>query len=268
MRKVCIIGTAPSGVKAPYDDKSWEIWGVSERGDYVTRATRWFELHSDATMPQPPGEYRKCVKVWADGAPLYMLDPDPSLGDVKTYPRERIEKRFGTYFMSSSASWMYALAIEEGVEEIAVYGVDMEYGTEYAEQRTGMRHFMALAHAEGIKVHKLLDSGLAYEPVPYPECLEDPLLLKMKLRKESIDRFAKDCSAAKIANDQMIVSCNSKIEEARLSMKKGYDPEARMAKFAQQSKSLNEAGMEFQREASVLEGNKNEQEWLTNYLTP
>jgi hypothetical protein len=200
MRRIALVGTAESGAQAPYDDKDWEIWGVAQRSAYATRATRWFELHRlDGEPLDWANHWRKTIKTFSHDVDLYMLYPEPNLGpSVHAYPYDRIVDRFGTYFMTSSFAWMMALAIDElrplkgkAIKgELGIWGVDMEYGTEYAQQRTGFRHFIDLARFAKIPVSRFANTGLSFEPVPYPLWQDDPLLNKMDQRqKASQDRL-------------------------------------------------------------------------------
>ena len=68
--------------------------------------------------------------------------------------------------------------------EIGIWGVEMEHGTEYREQRVGFRHFIDLAKEIGIPVTRLVSGGLAYEPVPSPFWQDDPLLSKLAKRTQ------------------------------------------------------------------------------------
>ena len=176
MRKVCIIGTTPSAAEAPYDDESWEIWGVSHRHDYVTRATRWFELHTHQHEPHD----------WADewDENLAKWTQDCELWDLDRYPVESIKNAYGTYFLTSTVAWMMALAIDEGVDEIMLWGVDLEHKEEYRDQRAGVKHFIQLAEFAGIKMHVSGINGIAFEPVPYPMWLSDPQILKVEWRED------------------------------------------------------------------------------------
>src|SRR3990167_8308310 len=162
MRKIALVGTASSGAGAPYDDLSFEIWGVSARAAYVTRANRWFELHRlDGEPPEWAASWRKTIADFThDIGEVLMFWPEYKLAQkVTAYPYQQIADRFGTYFMTSSFSWMMALAIDEmrpldkdgypvafhNGDEISIFGVDMEHGTEYQKQRTGFRHFIDIA---------------------------------------------------------------------------------------------------------------------------
>lgn len=194
MRRIALVGTAPSGVDAPYDDESWEIWGVSARMEYVTRATRWFEIHRlDIRDREWVAKWRAAIKIYAAETPLYMMYPEPDLSDnVRVYPVDHILARFGGFFMTSTFSWMMAMAVDElrpesgePVEgEIGIWGVDMEHGTEYISQRAGFRHFCAVAKIMDIKVTMLLTTGLVYEPLPYPMWQEDPLINKVTMLRD------------------------------------------------------------------------------------
>jgi hypothetical protein len=62
------------------------------------------------------------------------------------------ETIYGDYF-NSSVGFMLALAIHEGAEEIAIYGVDMRADEEYGYQRPNCEYLIGLARGKGIKVH-------------------------------------------------------------------------------------------------------------------
>lgn len=183
-KKVAIVGTAPSGINAPFEDKSWDIWGCGLRAGHVCRASRWYELHRLDGEPRPWAiEWRKAMKDWPQDCPIYMFYPEPDLGkEVTKFDPQPLIAKYGTFFMTSSFSWMIAQAIEEGYTEISLWGVDMEYGTEYRQQRVGLRHFIETAKLLGVNVTRVATSGIAYEPVPYPFWQDDPLLAKLDLR--------------------------------------------------------------------------------------
>ena len=114
-RKIALVGTASSGAHAPFDDGSWEIWGVAAKADYITRTTRWYEIH------RLEGESKEWIDHWRHQASaldenthLYMHYPISGFGEtIYAYPVDEIIDRFGTYFMTSSFAWMMAHAIHE-----------------------------------------------------------------------------------------------------------------------------------------------------------
>src|SRR3990167_5320713 len=141
-RKIAMVGTAGSRLNAPFTDESYEIWGVGGRGE-EPRATRWYELHS---LKAEPKEWvdawcKQLREVVTRDCDLYMIYPRADCGPrVKAYPTERILARFGSFHLTSSFGWMMAHAIDEMVQFgsaappgslIEIWGVDMEYGTEY-----------------------------------------------------------------------------------------------------------------------------------------
>ena len=277
MRKIALVGTTPSGVAAPYHDPDFEIWGVSQRANYVTRADKWFELHRLAGEPEAwAQEWRAAMRKFTHDIPeVLMLYPEYDLApNVQPYPHERITARFGTYFMTSTFSWMMALAIDEmcpqGGEwdpgEIFICGVEMEYGTEYRQQRAGLRHFIDLARVLGITVTRLAEGGLAYEPVPYPMWQDDPLLNKLESRSGDTQAriTAYDESIRKTRT--MIAQNGAVLAEIELSKKKGYRRAERTKLLTEETDALMQTSAELSRDIVKAEAANEEQKWLSDYL--
>jgi hypothetical protein len=265
-RHICMVGTAASRVSAPVNDPAVEIWGVSSRGN-LSRADRWFELHPiDYTFEQAgePDSWRKALKEFTKDIPeLWMLFPEFDLHErVMVYPLERIKERFGTYHMGSTFSWMTALAIDELApidkdgtrhfaepgSKISFYGIDMEYGSEYEEQRKGFKAMMSIAKQLGIEVHNVLSGGLIYEPVPYPMWQLDPLICKWDRRiKASADALAK-LDEGIIRTREAICATEGALAEVRMAqgaadiaeLLKGEDTEIKPYDTAERAKFLNE----------------------------
>lgn len=277
MRKIALVGTASSAAAAPVKDPSWEIWGVSARAACLTRANRWYELHRLDGEPQDWADlWRASVRDFMSDIPeLWMIYPEPDLapGKVKSYPVDAMVSRFGTFFMTSTFSWMMAQAIDELRPlngdpipgQIAIYGVDMEYGTEYRQQRSGLRHFMALAHALGITVTRLADGGLSYDPVPYPMWQDDPLLAKLtKRNKEVASKLAEysdslDSTRMMIAQRRAVVDLLSGPE---------FNKEDALKSATKVLNGLIETSAGLSKSIVQLEGQHEEQRWLLDYLAP
>lgn len=260
MKKIAIVGTAQSSALAPVKDKSWSIWGVGFRGDHITRCTRWFEIHRLDGLHDGP-EWRPLLKKWAKDCEMVMFWPEPLGPRIYQYPVPEIKAKFGTYFMTSTIAWMLALAIHEHVKtpvsEIGVWGVDMEFGTEYAQQRAGVRHFLELARFAGIPTRLVIDGGLCYEPVPYPFWMDDPLTQKLKLRR--------DGAVAEIAQRRRVVE----FSENRLAWIDGAlsgndNPEALHKEREGMIKKLPL----LREEISHYEGAVEEIDWQSDYLRP
>ena len=196
MKKIAIVGTAPSSRFAPYEDPDWEIWGVSTpRTDTVYDKNRltWFELHDASKQPTWVDKWRDDLRTFLEeDVPLYMFFPELDLStDVRTLNREALEGRFGSQFLTSSFAWMMAWALvkyERRLDTIAIYGVTAEYGTEYQEQWAGVKHFIYLARELGVTVVTHPDTGLDYEPLAYPFWVYDPVLGKLNQRISKLEK--------------------------------------------------------------------------------
>ena len=273
-----MIGTTSTAASAPYNDESWEIWGVSSRAKYVTRATRWFELHRiDGEGAAWAAGWRKAMKIFSHDLELLMFYPEPELGpNVGAYPYEHIADRFGTFFMTSTFAWMMALAIDElrprGGEpvdgEIGIWGVEMEYGTEYSLQRSGFRHFIDLAKDHGIAVTRLVSGGLSYEPVPYPLWQDDPLLNKLELRQLRVKKQLEKHDKSVRMTRSLIAQNVALMEEIKRFAAGGYDIEARLSSIEKETTALVETSSGLSKAIVADEGALEEQRWLKNYLSP
>lgn len=164
--KVAIVGCSQSKTLAPFNDPSFEIWGMNNLFPHLPRATRWFEIHDIAFenntylrrngkdfRGQPVGEYLEQLGKWAEenNCPVYMQRKWDLIPTATEFPVQQMLDSFGGYF-TNSVSWMLALAIAEGFKEIHVYGVDMAVDTEYHHQRPSCEYFLGVAAGLGIKV--------------------------------------------------------------------------------------------------------------------
>lgn len=277
IRKIALIGTGRLAETAPYDDPDYEIWGVASRLKHVTRADRWFELHRlDGEPKSFQDNWRKDIKRWSKEVELYMLYPEPNLGPrVIPYPYQRIVDRFGTFFMTSSFSWMMALAIDElrpedgepVPGELSFWGVDMEYGTEYRHQRVGFRHFIDVARVLNITVTRFADSGLSYEPVPYPMWQDDPLQAKLTTRhKEALDKLA-DYNES-IRHTRTLIAQNQALIEEVKKMGNGYDAANRLASLEREHLALLETSSQISKDIVHWTAIEEEQRYWRDYLSP
>lgn len=141
--KVAIVGLSPTSHHlAPWDDPEWELWGMPWDVDRW-KMDRLFEMHDDPD-PRSEGELPEYPV-------LYMQDA--KYPNVTTYPLEEVAATIGGDYWCSSVGYMLALAIHEGAEEIAIFGVDMKATEEYAYQRANCEYLIGLARGKGIKVH-------------------------------------------------------------------------------------------------------------------
>lgn len=192
-KRIAILGTAPTWRDCPWDDPTLEVWALNDAHVlHLPRADRWFDIHPIAEMyfhdrsqalhagDVPAGKFVRPVGhlEWlrSQTIPVYLHDAADAarIGTptARAFPREAIEAKFGSNFMSSPA-WMIGLALLEGVTELHIYGIHLATEWEYLKQKPNMTFLLGLAAGLGVKV--VLPRGCpllkeshryAYEPDP------------------------------------------------------------------------------------------------------
>jgi len=169
-RKVAIVGKAPNTIGlAPYDDPTWEIWTLSNNAQ-LGEAKRWdrhVEIHQLSQIRDRPE--RKSYWEWlcsepADGRPIYMQEVLSAVPASKAFPKTAVVDVFGGYF-NNTVSWMMALALLEGVTDLALYGINMSCDgdgedSEYAHQRPSCEYMIGWAMGMGVPVTLPSESDL------------------------------------------------------------------------------------------------------------
>jgi hypothetical protein len=154
--KVAIVGLAESSRHlAPWGSDEWELWGLAWDSERY-RFHRAFEMHDMETMKTSGASIYRDLPEYFERIGfcrrLYMADAYPDVPTAERYPYEAVADVCGAYWESSIA-YALSLAITEGAEEIAVYGVNMKADEEYAYQRPNMEYLIGVARGRGIKVH-------------------------------------------------------------------------------------------------------------------
>ena len=210
-KRIALIGSAPSSVKrAPYDDSSWQIWGCSPGAiGHITRLDKFFEMH--AWRPENPCCETNYVKrLAALQCPIYMVNPVPELPTAIAYPKEEVlgwsygtvrnhngeerPLRFNPNDFASTLSWMLAMAIKEGPEEIGLWGVDMAANEEYGCQKDGCLALIHIAKSLGIKVTVPPESDLLRPAPLYGYQEHDHLYIKLDARMRELDQRIQEVS--------------------------------------------------------------------------
>lgn len=249
-KKIAILGKAPSSRDlAPFDDDSWEIWGLSDMAmpEYpspIKRWDRWFEMHDlDDGFRRWNQNYVEWIKQ-DHGKPIYVQENRDDVPSGVAYPRREIFAHFDKYisnqdgdplhYFTNSISWMIALAIYEGATEIALYGVDMaQHGmglrSEYAYQRPSVELWLGIAAGRGITVTIPKESDLLKTPHLYGyDSQTNSMRLKYKPRMKDIESGKKKaiehCSHAKFEIRRM--TYHKRYWESRLLGITGTDEES------------------------------------------
>lgn len=159
--KVAIVGGCPETEHlAPYNDKDWEIWVLGNQYDRHEnrRVSRLFEIHDNLS------QHEDIYPTWLaeKQIPMVVGQHFPIIAEhISIYPEKEANELLGGEFLSSSPAYMIALAILEGAEEIAIYGIEMAVNDhEYFKQRPEMYAWIAYAKAKGIKVTIPSESSL------------------------------------------------------------------------------------------------------------
>lgn len=166
-RKVAIIGTAePHWRSGPFGDDSWEIWTCGGVYAAVPRITRHFEIHDKEETckgwgdPATEAAQRNVYWNWiaAQGPKVFLKEVLPETPNATPFPIDALCKAFPDKYFTNSVSYMVALAIAEGVDEIGLWGIDMALGgegeaDEYGRQRPSVEYYLGIATGMGIAVH-------------------------------------------------------------------------------------------------------------------
>jgi len=135
-KKVAILGTVPHKLKAPFNDNEFEIWAIAHAclGDPLPRVDRIFEIHKwdEVVKWGSPQAWAKHPDI-----PVYLIEPREDVPNSVKFPFEELEKKYQIFehrqecYFTNSISEMVALALDEGFEEIHIYGVNMSHSSEY-----------------------------------------------------------------------------------------------------------------------------------------
>lgn len=201
LKKVAIVGFAEHKRLAPFDDSEFEIWGLNELYDHIPlekakkeRRLRWFEIHKrEAVYDGNPfgsrnNETKHVEKLNGLGqhCPVYMGQHWDDIATSIPYPLQTMIDNYGGYF-TNSISYMIALAVYEGFEEIHIYGVDMAQATEWANQRPSCEYFVGLAKGKGIRVYMPPDADLCKTSFLYGFEEDEASALKAKLKSRQAE---------------------------------------------------------------------------------
>jgi len=165
-KKVAILGTVPHKLQAPFDNDEFEIWAIAHAclGDPLKRVDRIFEIHKWDEVVQwgSPAAWEKLFP----NVPVYIREVRADVPHSIAFPFEEIAKKFQIFddraecLQTNSISWMVALAIDEGFDEIHVYGVNMSHSSEYGFQKPSCEYYLGLAKGMGKKIYVPRESDL------------------------------------------------------------------------------------------------------------
>lgn len=154
--KLCILGTADTLGMAPYDDDSFELWGVSPVVTYpVCKRTPdvLFEMHDESYWTDKNVLER--LRNGSGEAPIFMQKKDKRIKRSVTYPLDDI-LQYGKYH-TTAITYMLALAYHfyktTGAPYlVSLFGVHMDAREEYTVQRPCVEHWIGKLQGAGVSV--------------------------------------------------------------------------------------------------------------------
>ena len=196
-KKVCILGTASTVAEAPFEDDSFEMWGVSglATNAAVKRIDRLFELHPIEELRTMFRHYSSIKEF--DGE-VVMIDHYDEVPNSVKYPYDEIKARFWhptmgkKLYVTNSVTWMLLLALHEGYTDISMFGVHMSHELEYAYQRSSCSWVLGIIHGwilDGKPYHLHIADGSELMRAQYEYGFEQPteLMEKMKFRVGNLE---------------------------------------------------------------------------------
>ena len=139
-KKVAILGKLHTKFKAPFDDKTWDIWGFNWHKIMPPRYTLWFDIHARGANP---------------------------IADITrdNFPFKEVEDLVGGQYFNNSVSYLMAYAILKGYKEISLYGVQFlqDRDTRRDKQYQNARELIMFAKGRGIKVTAPFDKTMLAE---------------------------------------------------------------------------------------------------------
>jgi len=175
------IGIVGNGINQEYlkeYEDEWELWSVNNlfHSFPSVKFSRWFEIHEFSlekgkVLRRGRGTYgNETIDQYLDGLnqlgiPVYMRQPRKMIKKSRTFPFEKLTKKYGSYFGCSFA-WMIAFALEEGADSIGLFGVALD-GNEYYYQRPSVEYMLGLAKGQGKEIYidctsQMLRANYAY----------------------------------------------------------------------------------------------------------
>ena len=157
--KVCLIGFAETTFEAPWLDHDYEFWGLNNLHDQLDvagrRFTRWFNLHHPGHMKDDWYRNWPSHELWARSQrslPIYTPEPWEGCPTTVRFPKEEVEKLPFGWYHASAIDWMSALALREGFQTIALYGLNMDESSEPISARACIEFWLGMAAARGVEI--------------------------------------------------------------------------------------------------------------------
>jgi hypothetical protein len=154
VRKVGLIGTAPSIAYAPWDDPDWEFWANASAVNMAPagRLDALIDTHPHHCYSEGKkngfADYYDFLK--RTRIPVWMQDVDPAIPSSMKFPKEQIKQQYPFEFGSMTAEYI-GLLLLQGVTHIGLWGCEY-WDIEYFDQRPMTVFWLGLAIGKGVQV--------------------------------------------------------------------------------------------------------------------
>ena len=154
--KVCLLGAHYTKSDAPFFEE-YDIWSVSTNVKDLPRVDRIFEMHREDVCKE------RAEMINAFDCKVVCQVKHEFIKNSEPYPFEMLCRMFSIereesghitkkHYVTNSLSYMIAMAIMEGYEEIHLYGVMMSALEEYGIQLPSCEYFIGCARGFGCRV--------------------------------------------------------------------------------------------------------------------
>lgn len=165
MKNLAIVGSHErTRSQAPFDDPDYDIWVFNE-APQAAWCKRWdvcFQLHKPEVYESVNNFVRSDHWTWLQechgSRQIFMQDYDSRVPNSKRYPLgEIIDSLPGAHlrWFRSSAAYAIALALYQGWEHIALYGLDLASNTEYGYQLSNYQFWVGIAFGMGVQIEMI-----------------------------------------------------------------------------------------------------------------
>lgn len=183
-RKVVVLGLGWGLDAAPFDDPSWEIWGLNggHRNGRIAaaldagRIARWFQIHPPDACDASEREWfaveDAAIAAGRSPVPIYVLPADldawravAPLVDLRPYPVDAVRAAFPHGWFANTFCLEAALALVEGVTDVAFLGCECGgYGRELVVERAAVSRWIGYVEVLG-RAHLHAETTLGYAPL-------------------------------------------------------------------------------------------------------
>jgi hypothetical protein len=143
--KVCIVGKGRGWQDAP-NEKDVPVWGITQ---LILKRDCSLVIDMNVYDDGRWGEKEKVEAMQAKE--LCKINNIPYV-DLSTYPYETISDCFKTDYFSNTVDFALAMALYSGFDEIDLYGITMEEGSEYSYQKPGCDFWCGVAKGMGVNI--------------------------------------------------------------------------------------------------------------------